>query len=113
PYEPYEIRDGFITTEVQAIARAQTTRGAAIMGTLNAMSSALNSGLPVFLTGDFNEPSHLDWTAEAAAAGLHFGMKVDWPASRSVVDRGMVDAFRELRPDEVADRGETWTPGYP
>jgi endonuclease/exonuclease/phosphatase family metal-dependent hydrolase len=113
PYEPYGIRDGIITTEDQAISSAQTTRGAAIMGTLNAMSSALNSGLPVFLTGDFNEPSHLDWTAEAAAAGLHFGMKVDWPTSRAVVDRGMVDAFRELRPDEVADRGETWTPGYP
>ena len=28
-------------------------------------------------------------------------------------DAGLVDAFRELRPDEVADPGETWTPGNP
>jgi len=77
------------------------------------MSTALASGSPVFLTGDFNEPSHLDWTQEAATIGLNFGMKVNWPTSNSVVAAGLTDAFREVRPDEVFDRGETWTPGYP
>jgi hypothetical protein len=77
------------------------------------MAPVLASGVPVFLTGDFNEPSHLDWTAEAAAAGLNFGKQVDWPASRAVADAGLLDAFRQLRPDEVLDRGETWTPGSP
>jgi hypothetical protein len=67
----------------------------------------------LFLTGDFNEPSHLDWTQEAADAGLNFGKKVAWPASRAVAEAGLVDSFRELRPDEITDRGETWTPGYP
>jgi hypothetical protein len=55
----------------------------------------------------------LDWTQQAANAGLNFGMKVNWPTSRSVTNAGLTDAFRELRPDEVNDRGETWTPGYP
>ena len=77
------------------------------------MSSALASGNPVFLVGDFNEPSHLDWTQEAANQGLNFGMKVDWPTSHSVTNAGLTDAFRQVRPDEVLDRGETWTPGYP
>jgi hypothetical protein len=77
------------------------------------MSSAMASGNPVFLVGDFNEPSHLDWTQEAANEGLNFGMKVNWPTSRSVTDAGLIDAFRQVRPDEVNDRGETWTPGYP
>jgi endonuclease/exonuclease/phosphatase family metal-dependent hydrolase len=111
PYQPYDIRDGLITTEAQAIAAAQSTRSASSV--LNNMSSALASGNAVFLVGDFNEPSHLDWTQEAATAGLNFGMKVNWPTSRSVTNAGLTDAFRQLRPDEVLDRAETWTPGYP
>lgn len=111
PYQPYDIRDGLIATEAQAIAGAQSARSMA--GVLNGMTSALASGAPVFLTGDFNEPSHLDWTQEAADAGLNFHMKVEWPTSKAVTNAGLVDAFRELRPDEVLDRGETWTPGYP
>ena len=51
-----------------------------------------------------SEPSHLDWTQEAAAAGLNFGKKVAWPTSPAVTNAGLIDAFRELRPDEVADR---------
>jgi endonuclease/exonuclease/phosphatase family metal-dependent hydrolase len=113
PYQPYDFRDGIISTEAQAIAAAQSARGAGVATLLNGMSSALASGSPVFLVGDFNEPSHLDWTQEAAAAGKHFGMKVNWPTSRSVTNAGMVDAFRQLRPDEVADPANTWTPGYP
>jgi endonuclease/exonuclease/phosphatase family metal-dependent hydrolase len=113
PYQPYDIRDGLITTEAQAIASAQATRGGSVSALVNNMSSALASGQPVFLTGDFNEPSHLDWTQQAANAGLNFEMKVNWPTSRSVTNAGLADAFRELRPDEVLDRGETWTPGYP
>jgi endonuclease/exonuclease/phosphatase family metal-dependent hydrolase len=111
PYQPYDIQAGLITNEAQAIAQAQAARS--IMPTLSGMSSALASNSPVFLVGDFNEPSHLDWTSEAAAAGKHFGMKVDWPASHSVTSAGMTDAFRQLRPDEVADPGNTWTPGSP
>jgi len=113
PYQPYDIRDGFITSEAQAISQAQAARGGSVTSLLNGMSSAIGSGKPVFLLGDFNEPSHLDWTGDAANAGLNFGMKVDWPASRAVTNAGLIDAFRELRPDEISDPGRTWTPGYP
>lgn len=111
PYQPYDIRGGSITTEAQAISAAQATRN--VTGVLNTMAPALNSDDPVFFVGDFNEPSHLDWTADAAAAGMHFGMKVDWPTSRSVVNAGLTDAFRQLRPNEIGDPGFTWTPGEP
>jgi endonuclease/exonuclease/phosphatase family metal-dependent hydrolase len=113
PYQPYDIRDGLVTSEAQAIAEAQATRGGSVSSLLSGMAPYLASGKPVFLVGDFNEPSHLDWTQEAANAGLNFSMKVDWPASRAVSDAGLVDAFRALRPDEINDRGDTWTPGYP
>ena len=46
PYQPYDIRDGFITNETQAIAQAQATRN--VTGVLNAMTPSLNSALPCF-----------------------------------------------------------------
>ncbi len=113
PYQPYDIRDGLITTEAQAIAQAQATRGPEVTSLINDMVPAMSTGMPVFLTGDFNEPSHLDWTQAAANAGLHFGKKVDWPASHAVVNSGLTDSFRQLRPDVINDRGNTWTPGSP
>jgi endonuclease/exonuclease/phosphatase (EEP) superfamily protein YafD len=113
PYQPYDIRDGLITTEAQAIAAAQSTRGAAVNSLLNTMSAPIATGKPVFLVGDFNEPSHLDWTQEAANAGRHFGKKVAWPASTAVTNAGLTDAFRQLRPDEINDPANTWSPGYP
>jgi endonuclease/exonuclease/phosphatase family metal-dependent hydrolase len=113
PYQPYDIRDGLITTEAQAISQARATRGAEVTSLINDMEPAMTTGIPVFLTGDFNEPSHLDWTQAAANAGLHFGKKVDWPASQSVVNSGLTDSFRQLRPDVINDQGNTWTPGSP
>jgi endonuclease/exonuclease/phosphatase family metal-dependent hydrolase len=113
PYEPYDIQKGMITTEAQAIASAQSSRGETLTTALGHTTTARSSGAPVFFVGDFNEPSHLDWTQEAADAGLNFGMKVNWPASRAVAGAGYLDAFRQLRPDEIGDRAETWTPGYP
>lgn len=112
PYQPYGIRDGTLTTEAQAIAQAQSTRGIQAANRINHAAAALATGRPTFFVGDFNEPSHLDWTQAAADAGLNFNLKVDWPTSNAVVNAGYIDAFRELRPDEVNDRGETWTPGY-
>jgi endonuclease/exonuclease/phosphatase family metal-dependent hydrolase len=113
PYQPYDIRDGLITTEAQAIAAAQATRGGQVASLISDMAAAMSSNLPVFLTGDFNEPSHLDWTQAAANAGLHFGKKVAWPTSTAVVNSGLTDSFRQLRPDVINDRGNTWTPGSP
>lgn len=70
---------------------------------------------PVVVAGDFNEPSHLDWTPRAAAAGL-CPVAVAFPASRQLHAAGLVDAFRRVHPDPVAAPGHTWPahdPGYP
>ncbi|MFP6629170.1 MAG: endonuclease/exonuclease/phosphatase family protein [Myxococcota bacterium] len=111
PYQPYDISDGLINTEAEAIADATATRGAGMASVLSQMSAPLSSGDPVFLVGDFNEPSHLDWTQAAANAGLNLGFgAVDWPTSGDAESAGLLDAFRVVRPDEVGDPGETWTP---
>lgn len=113
PYQPYDFRDGLITTEAQAIAGANTARGVSKQRLIDLTAPARATGEPVFVVGDFNEPSHLDWTAATATAGLHFGKQVEWPTSKAITDLGFRDAFRTVRPDPVATRGETWTPGAP
>lgn len=64
--------------------------------------------IPVFLLGDFNTPSHLDWTP--AAAALHCGYSIEWPVTQRVAAAGLVDSYRERHPDPVADPGNTWSP---
>ncbi len=64
---------------------------------------------PVFLTGDFNEPSHLDWTEAAAKAG-NCPLAVEWPSTKAISEAGLADALRIVRPDSVPDPAHTWTP---
>lgn len=115
PYQPYDLRDGELAmNEAAVIAAANSARGSGTTSYLNAMSSALATGAPLFFVGDFNEPSHLDWTAAAAAATARpYDLKVEYPTSKRIVDAGMTDSFRAVHPDEVAKPGYTWTPGYP
>ena len=67
--------------------------------------------MPVFLTGDFNSPSHLDWTPAVAAVRDDVPYPFDWPVSRALADAGFRDSYREVHPDPVAVPGFTWTPG--
>lgn len=115
PYQPYDLRDGILPADEGAVvAAANAARGSQITTYLNEMTSFLAGNSPVFFTGDFNEPSHLDWTQAAADATQRpFDLKVEYPTSKRIVDAGMVDSFRSVRPDEVNDRAYTWTPGYP
>jgi endonuclease/exonuclease/phosphatase family metal-dependent hydrolase len=66
--------------------------------------------VPVFAIGDFNTASHLDWTA--ATSDLHCGYVLRFPVTASMVDAGLVDAYRELHPDPRTDPGNTWSPIY-
>lgn len=115
PYQPYQLlripylNAPFLKTEEEAIAAAKAARGAQVERMLAEVQAVATEGLPIFLTGDFNEPSHLDWTAAAAEAG-HSPLKVEWPSSKSVVAAGFVDAYRTNHPDPLKHRGLTWTP---
>jgi endonuclease/exonuclease/phosphatase family metal-dependent hydrolase len=115
PYQPYDLQDGTLPrNETAVIAAANAARGSQVTTHLQDMADALDSDVPVFFTGDFNEPSFLDWTAEAASATPRpFDLKVAYPASKRIVDAGMADSFRAVHPDEVQKTGYTWTPGYP
>ncbi len=115
PYQPYDLRDGTLAqNEAAVIAAANSARGGQVTSYLNEISANVGIGDRVFFTGDFNEPSHLDWTQAAAdATDRDFDLKVEYPASKQVTDAGFSDSFRAVRPNEVTDTGYTWTPGYP
>lgn len=115
PYQPYQLADipygegnPFIRTAGEAIAEAIRARGDELAAVLMDMAPALRSEDPIVLTGDFNEPSCLDWTKEAVAAGK-VPVAVAWPQTRVVIDSGLTDAFRAVHPDPVANPGYTWT----
>lgn len=115
PYQPYQLLRipyggaPFITTEAEAIRAAQESRGSQVVEMLGEVKAVASEGSPVVLTGDFNEPSHRDWT-EAAAKDDCCPLKVEWPSTKAVEDAGFVDAYRSVHPDPVASRGWTWTP---
>ena len=115
PYQPYQLLNipygdaPFIKTESEAIQAAQAARGHQVEQMLTEVKAVLPKGFPVFITGDFNEPSHLDWTPAAEKANL-CPLAVQWPATNAVQAAGFRDAYRAVHPDPTQHRGLTWTP---
>ncbi|WP_432022615.1 protein kinase domain-containing protein [Streptomyces parvus] len=62
---------------------------------------------PAIVAGDFNSPSHLDWTEDTR--NRHCASVIEWPATKVFEDQGFEDSFREMHPDPAGDRGETWS----
>jgi hypothetical protein len=108
PYGPYWVRDGVPRGDVLELER--TTRLPAIRPQLDALPPLAAAGIPVFLTGDFNSPSHHDWTPAVDAARDEVRYPVVWPVSKALADAGLHDSYREIHPDPVARPGFTWTP---
>lgn len=114
PYQPYQLLDipygdaPFIKTEAEAVRFARESRGEQVAAMLAEVKAVAAEGFPMTITGDFNEPSHRDWTEAAAKAGL-CPLKVEWPSTRAVEDAGFFDALRIVHPDPVKSRAFTWT----
>jgi Endonuclease/Exonuclease/phosphatase family len=111
PYGPYEIRDG--ATLDQVLDLENSLRVPDIQDELQALPPLGARGIPVFLTGDFNTPSHLDWTQAVADERADVPFPVQWPVSKALVNAGFKDSFRVVHPNPVAKPGHTWTPGSP
>ncbi len=65
------------------------------------------AGRIVILGGDFNEPSHLDWTEATKDMRDHQGLVVPWDVSTLLQKAGYKDTYRELYPDPVTHPGMT------
>ena len=110
-YGPFKIRDGASAQEVLDVEARK--RVAALAPTLAAAERLAADRVPVFLVGDFNAPSHLDWTEAAVGIRDHVRFPLGWPASVAVEEAGLVDSYREANPDPVADPGLTWPADRP
>ena len=123
PYQPYQLLKirpkwhkhtnniTFIKTEAETIEWAKKARGAEIGKLLRQVRSIPDKEVPIFVVGDFNEPSHLDWTEAAAKAGRH-PIKVEYPNSTEMAKAGFTDSYRTIYPDEMKSPGITWSPAY-
>ena len=115
PYQPYQLlkipyHDApFLNTEEEAIQAARDARGSEAERMLSEVKEALADNVPVFITGDFNEPCVLDWTQDVFAA-KQCPLPVQWPATKAVIELGLFDAYRTVHPDPVKRPGYTWTP---
>jgi len=113
PYQPYQVLGieygpaPFVKTAAEAEGFARDTRGPA-MDLLMADMTVAGDAVTL-VTGDFNEPSHLDWTPEAVAAGQQ-PLAVMWPTTLRLTEAGFTDAYRAVYPDPVAKPAFTWTP---
>ena len=110
PYGPELVRDGEPLDAV--LANEADTRMPTLEPLLPAWESLIDGGMPLVLTGDFNTPSHRDWTEAAVGSLPHVRYAVEWPVTVAVEAIGLVDTFRAVNAFS-ADPGRTWTYGYP
>jgi len=106
PYGEYWIADGRSVDAV--IAMERLVRMPAIQTFLDVLPPLAENGVPVFLAGDFNSPSHRDWRAEALDRWPYRRFAVDWPVSKAIEASGLRDAWRQHRPDPIEYPGFTW-----
>lgn len=111
PYGPYAVVDGAPVADVLALE--ESTRVPYIAPFLDVLAPLAADGVPTFLTGDFNTPSHLDWTAETVGERPQLVYPVAWPVTVTVEGAGFVDAYRAVHPDPKRDPGLTWWAGRP
>lgn len=115
PYGPYQLAgieycdQPVLKTAEEAIAAANAKRAEDAKVITDDILKAKEEGWPVFVTGDFNEPSYQDWTQDAVDAGM-CSMVVEWPSVKTFVERGgLIDSYREKFPNVIDNPGYTWT----
>lgn len=113
-YLPYAIHEG-MPVEKACKEAACLNQGAYWKAMVEEVSMAQKKGEPVVLAGDFNEPSHLDYSTKAMKMGLVKTNRLSGLMSNLLLDcMHLKDAWVEKRIKENADectlRGMTWSP---
>lgn len=116
PYQPSQIYDLEYCAEVNycqrsysdermLIKQANLARGSAVDELLHTLQKFKDHA--IVICGDFNEPSHLDWSHKAAKIGL-IPQSIKFPTSTKFSQAGFIDMYRTLHPDEIRVPGYTW-----
>lgn len=71
----------------------------------------LDLSIPLLVGGDWNTPSHLDWTLDTSRVYKRRRL-LDLPVSLAMAEAGFIDTFRTVHPNPVQRPGLTWSPMY-
>jgi len=104
-YGPRLLLNGKPVAEVLASEDEVRTRSIEVL--TPDVATLLGEGYPVFLTGDLNQPSSLDYTEETIGTREGVDEVVPWTVSEVLLDVGMRDSFREIHADPVENPGLT------
>ncbi|POR32991.1 Uncharacterized protein TPAR_06807 [Tolypocladium paradoxum] len=111
PYGPYDFCFSNMSWDQVFKREAQSGRTPQIVEIVGRMKAQIANAanVPVILTGDFNAPSHLDWTNATRSLHCNVG-DVPWPTSEEPTKAGLIDSFRAVNRDPRAVPGNTWSP---
>src|SRR5262245_36522368 len=98
-YGPEAVRDGKPLAEVLQLEA--DNRMYALEPFAEALPKVAGKGIPLILAGDFNSPSHLDWTQDVANVRPAVKYPVDWPESELMAAKGFIDSYRTVHPDPI------------
>jgi len=96
-YGPKLLSSGMPVQDV--IASENEIRTSSMDILLPSLAETAEAGYPTFLTGDFNQPSSLDYTGETIGTREGVDKVVPWPVSEALFDIDFRDTFREVHPD--------------
>ena len=77
----------------------ESTRGEGIREII--ADAKKEEGNIIFIGGDFNEASHLDWNEVTKDLWDHNGTVVRWECSNELINNGYKDSYREVHPNPV------------
>ena len=114
-YITYALRDDPSMTDEQLLAletdaSARLKEVKALLADVDAVS-VKEPSIPTLVGGDFNCPSHLDWTIDTTRMYRH-RRNLDLPVSLAMYEDGFVDVFRQVHPDPIQHPGVTWSPMF-
>jgi len=111
----YEIRDNPTLDDTQLLA-AETERSNRLKEVEALLAHLKDEGhlsvdIPLLVGGDWNCPSHLDWTLDTERILKH-RRNLPLPVSKAMLDHGFEDTYRIVHPNPVQHPGITWSPMY-
>ena len=111
----YELRDNPQISDDELL-RAESARSSRLPQTQSLIEHLSEQGhlaadVPLLVGGDWNTPSHLDWTPDAARV-YRRRRPLALPVSRAMESAGFTDVFRGVHPNPIQRPGITWTPMF-
>ena len=100
-------------TAAEVVAMERRIRLPKIEPFIEELAGFAGDGMPVILSGDFNTPSHQDWTEATIGRFPHRDHAVIWPVTAAVAAAGFRDSFRYIHQNPVTHPGFTWWAARP